>query len=304
MYEKPICFAHFAPATPELVREQFLKAHDVNSHVANRLANLPAFHPTALRLLTVATESETALKDFENCFKSDPALASELLVVANSAEFGLRAEVESIRHALTLLGLERVSSLSFTVAMKFYMRNIPRRQVLHPVWSHSVAAGLIAETLGDAFHAPMRSLYTAGLMHDVGRLGLLMAEAGKYEVVLTQTYECLDEATALEQATFGVTHAEAGAMMAENWGIPQPVFECMRHHHGTFEGEPCLTEILDLVRIACRMATALGYPELNCKQRETLEDATENVPGSVRKHISLSPEHLGARIKKMLASVW
>jgi HD-like signal output (HDOD) protein len=276
----------------------------LNSDVTNRLAHLPAFHPTALRLLTIATESDTALEEFETCFKSDPALASELLVVANSAEFGLRAEVESIRHALTLLGLERVSSLSFTIAMKFYMRNTPRRQVIHPVWSHSVASGLICDALGDALHAPMRSLYTAGLMHDVGRLGLLMSEGGKYEVVLTQIHESLEEATALEQVTFGITHAEAGAVMAETWGIPPPVCECMRCHHGVTEDPPHFTQLLDLVRVACRIASALGYPELNCKQREALEAATENLPSAVRNHPSLSPAHLGPAIKKILGSVW
>jgi HD-like signal output (HDOD) protein len=276
----------------------------LNSDVTNRLAHLPAFHPTALRLLTIATESDTALVEFETCFKSDPALASELLVVANSAEFGLRAEVESIRHALTLLGLERVSSLSFTIAMKFYMRNTPRRQVIHPVWSHSVASGLICDALGDAFHAPMRSLYTAGLMHDVGRLGLLMSEGGKYEVILTQIHESLEEATALEQVAFGLTHAEAGAVMAESWGIPPPVCECMRYHHGVSEGPPHFTQLLDLVRMACRMASALGSPELNCKQRESLETATEILPSAVRNRPSLSPAHLGPAIKKILGSVW
>jgi putative nucleotidyltransferase with HDIG domain len=276
----------------------------LNSDVTSRLVHLPAFHPTALRLLTIATESDTALEDYEACFKSDPALASELLVVANSAEFALRAEVESIRHALALLGLERVSSLSFTIAMKFYMHNTPRRQVLHPVWSHSVASGLIADHLGEAFHTPMRSLYTAGLMHDIGRLGLLIAETGKYEIVLTQLHENLDAATALEQVNFGITHAEAGAVMAETWGIPAPVCECMRHHHDTVEDTPRFTQLLDLVRLACRMASALGYPELNCKERESLEAVTGKVPAQVRNHPSLSPANLGARIKKMLGSVW
>jgi HD-like signal output (HDOD) protein len=243
------------------------------------------------------------MEDFEDCFKSDPALASELLVTANSVEFGLRAEVESIRHALALLGLERVSSLAFTISMKFYMRNTPRRQVIHPVWSHGVASAMIAETLGEAFGTPLRSLYTCGLMHDVGRLGLLMSEGGRYELILTQVHEDLDEAAALEKASFGVTHSEAGALMAEAWAIPEPVRECIRYHHGAPEGEVRST-LLDLVRLACRMAAALGYPELNCKKRENLEAALERVPEPVRAHPSLSPANLTAHIKHMLGSVW
>jgi len=272
--------------------------------VTSRLAHLPAFHPTALRLLTVSTESETALEDFEECFRSDPALASELLQTANSAEFGLRAEVETIRHALALLGLERVSSLSFTLAMKFYMRNTPRRQVIHPVWSHSVAGALIAETLGEALHNPLRSLYTAGLLHEVGRLGLLMSEGGKYEILLTQLQSGLEESNALEKETFGVTHAEAGAVMAEAWGIPPPVCESIRSHHGIPEGEPNYAQLIDLVRVSCRMATALGYPEHNTRQKETLPAVMETLPANVRSNAALAPEKLTARIKRMLGSVW
>lgn len=276
----------------------------MNSDVTTRLAHLPAFHPTALKLLTISTESGTAIQDFEDTFKSDPALASELLLTANSVEFGLRAEVESIRHALALLGLERVSSLSFTIAMKFYMRNTPRRQVIHPVWSHSVATALISETLGTAFHVPLRSLYTAGLVHDVGRLGLLMSEGGKYELVLTHVHDSLDEATAQEQVSLGATHAEAGAFMAEGWGIPPVVCDCIRNHHGGGNGAPQFNQLLDLVQLACRMATALGYPEINCRQRESLEEATEKVPASVRVDPLLAAEHLSASVKLMLGSVW
>jgi HD-like signal output (HDOD) protein len=268
------------------------------------LAHLPAFHPTALRLLTVSTESETALEDFEECFRSDPALASELLLTANSAEFGLRATVESIRHALALLGLERVSSLSFTIAMKFYMRNTPRRQVIHPIWSHSVASALIAETFGEALHNPLRSLYTAGLLHEVGRLGLLMSEGNKYESLLTQLHDSLDDANRQEKETCGVDHAEAGAVMAEAWGIPSPVCGSIRHHHDVPAGEPDYNELVDLVRLSCRFASSLGYPEQNCRHRESLESVSGSIPPAIRANPAVSPERLTARIKRMLGSVW
>jgi len=272
--------------------------------VASRLAHLPAFHPTALKLLTISTESETALGDFEDCFRSDPALASDLLQAANSAEFGLRAEVESIRHALALLGLERVTSLSFTIAMRFYMRNVPRRQVIHPVWSHSVASALVAETLGEVLRTPLRSLYTAGLLHDIGRLGLLMTEGAKYEILLTQVHNTLEEACALEKESFGVTHAEAGAVMAENWGIPASVCDCIHRHHTISESAADYTQLVDLVGLSCRMASSLGYPENNCRQREALKSAMEHLPAPVRHNPALSPMRLTTHIKQVIGGVW
>jgi putative nucleotidyltransferase with HDIG domain len=227
-----------------------------------------------------------------------------LLLAANSAEFGFQAEIDNISHALALLGLEKVSSLAFTIAMAFYMRKSPRRQVLHPVWSHSVASALIAEALGQALHMPLPSLYTAGLMHDIGRLGLLLSEGGKYELILMLVHDSLGEATSLEQVTFGVTHSQAGAVMSESWGIPVPIVECIRGHHGIPEDEPRCSTLLDFTRLACRMATGLGYPELNCMQRESQDSAREGVPAAVRADPLLAPERLAALIKKKLGSVW
>src|ERR1700733_3443761 len=74
------------------------------------LSKLPAFHATALKLMNISVDTQSAMKDFENAFKADPALTADLLLVANSAAFGLRTRVETIRHALTYLGLERVRS--------------------------------------------------------------------------------------------------------------------------------------------------------------------------------------------------
>src|SRR5580698_10487610 len=92
------------------------------SRTFDRLSRLPVFSRTALKLLTIATEAESAREDFEAAFRSDPSLAADLLTLANSAEFGFRAKVASIPHAISLLGLERARSLACTIAMSFYLR--------------------------------------------------------------------------------------------------------------------------------------------------------------------------------------
>lgn len=97
-------------------------ASEPTSRVAayERLTRLPTFHPTAIKLMTLSTESDSALADFEEVFKADLTLTADLLLTANSAAFGLRSRVDTIRHALTLLGLERVRSLAFNIMWGAY----------------------------------------------------------------------------------------------------------------------------------------------------------------------------------------
>src|ERR1022692_3919619 len=93
-----------------------------------RLAALPPFPSAALRLLSISTDSDTAIEEYEDAFKSDPALAAELLRGANSIEFGLVGRVDNIRQALTLLGLDRVNSSPLALALSHTPAGPPRHK--------------------------------------------------------------------------------------------------------------------------------------------------------------------------------
>jgi putative nucleotidyltransferase with HDIG domain len=270
--------------------------------VAAKLKSLPAYHPTVAALLTVSTESPSAVEEFESVFRADPAFASELLQVANSAEMGLRHEVENIRHALTLLGLERVNSLAFTLAMRFYVHRAANMRDVHVVWSHSVASGIVAEVLAEACEVNSPGIYTAGLIHDVGRLGLMMIEGPQYLRFTSQEFPDVGEYLANEQQELAVMHTEAGAVMAENWGFPQPLCDCIRQHHEPFGSPP--VGAVALVGCACRLASALGYGEIRYHDPETPEAVLAELPATLRVRPQLQPFSLQQTIAKTLGGVW
>lgn len=92
-------------STPTRSSAEISAQADRHAAVYVRLSKLPPFRPAALKLLNISVESGSAMRDFEEIFKSDPALSADLLLVANSLQFGPRARVETIRHAITYLGL-------------------------------------------------------------------------------------------------------------------------------------------------------------------------------------------------------
>ena len=268
-------------------------------NVFNRLSRLPALRPSTLKLLSISVESDTAIADFESVFKSDPVLAADLLILANSPVFGVRATVNSIRHAIALLGMERIRSLSFAVAVKGYMRTGRWGDALQFSWRHSIATAVIAEALGNVQADPIPLLYTAGLMHDVGRLALFQVSAEKYGKILSTEFGSIQEYLNLEKLHFGCAHDDAGAFLAAAWGFPTALCDCIRFHH--WDVAVHAGQLFELVGVACALADTLGYPEVNRADLiQAPEAAIAILPARLRTSSLLQPDLLKSKIETQL----
>jgi HD-like signal output (HDOD) protein len=253
-----------------------------------RLTHLPSFHPTAMRLLALSTEADTGMADFENVFRADVTLTADLLLTANSAAYGLRSRVETIRHALMLLGLERVRSLACNIMWRSYLRRQPVEH-LQPLWHHSIATAVIGELLGGIYQVP--GLYTAGLLHDLGRLGLLLSGGHRYAQTFTEAPADVEQAMEREIDLCGMNHCDAGALLAQTWGFPEPLQVTMVEHHGqrpVTSGSP-----VGLIQTACRMADWLGFPEF-----QATAPVAPALPERVLNAPQLAPERLRELIIK------
>lgn len=278
-----------------------VRATVAEPNVFGRLSRLPALRPSTLKLLSISLDSDSAITDFETVFHSDPVLAADLLIVANSPAFGGRAVVQSVRHAIAHLGLERVRSLALVVAVKGYLRTGRWNQQIQVAWRHSIATAVIAETLGAAEQRAVPLLYTAGLMHDIGRLALFQLSTEKYGEVLAASFSSIQEYVGMERFLFGCAHDDAGAFLGASWGFPVALCDCIRFHHWDIAAHA--GQLFELVGVACRIADTLGFPEV---QRADLIEGPEAVaaivPARLRGSSLLLPEVLMARIQQQLDS--
>jgi HD-like signal output (HDOD) protein len=191
---------------------------------------------------------------------------------------GLRAHVCTLRHALTVLGMQRIRSLVVTIATSSYMRQFPLDAV-RPIWSHGIATAVIAEHL--AVYSDRLSgaaLYTAGLTHDLGRLGLLAAERQRYSSFLHEEYQDRDESELREWDQFGVIHTAAGGLLMQLWGFPESLCGHAENHHAESGFD---TEEERIVHAACLLADAMGYPELRLRSAQEM-DATLSIDDDCR----------------------
>jgi HD-like signal output (HDOD) protein len=261
---------------------------------SSRLSKLPHFQTSALNLLNLAADNEAGIPDIEDVFLSDPALAADLLLVANSAEFGFRARVETVRHALTLLGLNRIRALAATVALHLYVQKVQRKTDLRGVWAHSVATAVIAESVGSLYGS--HGMYTAGLTHDLGRLGLRLVGGDQYAEYMSREFTDLAEANAIEKTLFGMNHCEAGAFLAQTWGFPTSLSTHMAGHHESNGGG--LADPRYLIQVACRLADSLDFLEV---QRLDLA-SNPALPERLRRRPELAPELLYDQIGQRMST--
>jgi HD-like signal output (HDOD) protein len=226
------------------------------------LNRLPAFSETAVKLLARPFGNEDSIAHIEASFRSDPSLASQLLTAANSVAFGLRSRVCTLRHAIAVLGIERIRSLTVTIATSSYMRQFPG-EVARNIWSHGVATAVIAEHLaGYSDRLSGSALYTAGLTHDLGRLGLLASDRKGYASFLMDEYEDREDSELAEWDRFGVIHTVAGGLLTQLWGFPESLCGHAENHHATSGFD---TEEDRVVHSACLLADAMGYPEVRLR---------------------------------------
>jgi putative nucleotidyltransferase with HDIG domain len=132
---------------------------------------LPAMPATAARVLD-CLESGGHQDKAAGLLEKDPVLALEVLRLANSASFAPRARIESIAHAITLLGATRLRTLLVTASARqvFVSRNRNIRELTATLWLHSIGVATVARQIAVRAAFPDKEApYMAGLMHDIGK---------------------------------------------------------------------------------------------------------------------------------------
>jgi len=259
------------------------------------LCKLPSFPPVATRLLQALSKEDVAIRELTLLISSDVAFSGEILRLANSTLVGLEAQVDSLTHAVLLLGLTRVRSLAMTVAiMKGYLKGVLKSETLRRCWSHSLSCAFLAEEMAPACGADKDYAYTAGLLHDIGRLSILAAYPAEYTNLLRVAEDNSFDVLECERQLFDIDHCEAGRWLAGQWRLPPEFGDILGRHHHPLDG-PQLG-VVGLVHLACQLSDTLGFSVLDARQAPDIKQIASQMPAAVRDRIDLDPEDLKARI--------
>jgi HD-like signal output (HDOD) protein len=208
-------------------------AADAARDLVDRVEGLPPLPAIALRLNELLARPDTSALEVASLLGSDPAVAARVLRIANSASHGCSHRIQTLAHAIMVLGFGAVRNVVLAMTL---LRSLESAASFRPgeqrrLWRSAVAAGAAAKVLAARRdHAHVEELFLMGLIHDVGRIVLrawLPEQAARIDdQVLAGVPRAEAELLRLE-----TTHEEIGAALLERWRLPPAYVEVARVHH-------------------------------------------------------------------------
>jgi len=215
---------------------------------------LPAVPAIYHQLVTELQSPRGSIDFIARLVSRDPALCARILQAVNSAAFAPSQPITSPHDAVLFLGAETVKAIVLFEEMLAPLKNtIWTGLSLSGLWRHSLAVAALAKQIASIERAPLdvaETSFTAGLLHDAGKLVFIANMAEKYKTAADSASRQKVSLKNAEEQAFGVNHADLGALLFASWGMPQILIDAVGWHH-----EPCLSEdrafsLLSAVHIA------------------------------------------------------
>ena len=242
----------------------------------DEVVTLPSLPTTVSRITELINDPASNLSDVAEVIQTDPAMALKTLRLVNSAYYGVGQRVDTVDHAVSMLGIKVIRNLAYTAAV-FETFQRGSGELLH----HSVTTGIAMRSLVEC--APCRGIvdpdeaFVYGLLHDVGKILIYEFLPKEAESAILMSHARKMPMFEAERAVIGVDHAAIGSRLIEKWNLsPQLAAALAGHHDLSVCDDPGDR----------RLAAALGIADYIC--------GVSGVPSAARAVLCVSDEHWAA----------
>ena len=247
----------YKPASTTALHHEDLQAR-VRSTLArlSQTGALPTLPAAASAALGLARDPEADVEKLCRVIQTDLGLSARVLRVANSAALGRRNPARKLQEAVITIGLRKTCDILVAAcAKRLYEGAVGRAEEL---WNHSLATAVAAEELARVTRrVEVGCAFLPGLFHDVGRVAFLLADETAAEVIEGLVVNGDGGKSFFEREWYGFDHAEAGAILAEDWGLALELCDAIRWHHHPSEAGAA-RELATILNAADALAYRIG----------------------------------------------
>jgi len=221
------------PLTESRIESAKVVCNPLQEKALKALGDLPPFSPILNRLLATLAGADVSFSKLGDLIEKDTVLAGNLLHLVNSALYARRGTVNSVRHALSLLGLEKLRNavLGMSITAMWKKVRMPGSWSMARFNMHSAASGVLSDLLAQRLPVSYpEGAFVAGLLHDVGRLLIALGLPEQHEQILELRKDGRTHLAA-EQEILGFTHPELSAQALKTWNLPAPIQDAVERHH-------------------------------------------------------------------------
>ena len=214
--------------------ENNYKRKELSRKITQLVDGLPLFPTDIDRLLKAAVKPSEDGTEILRLIESDPKLCSELLSLARSY-FGAAEDFETIQDAVQHIGIQPlVQLIGISYARSAIRQEFAALKYLSDYVDHSEDIYITCGILGEICDLPrdQREMYAlAGLVHDVGRLAIMVASNKTSSRVLGTLWDRMASIVREEKADLGMDHCDVGARICRRWNFSPVIQEAVLRHH-------------------------------------------------------------------------
>jgi putative nucleotidyltransferase with HDIG domain len=200
--------------------------------LAGSVQDLPSLPAVVMELLSNIEQDDIDISVLAKKVSYDQALTAKTLRLANSSSYGLQVKVATIQQAITFLGFQTTRNLITAAAVTGCFPNGSCHGFDNKAfWRHSIATAACARSLARRLRFNQDVAFTAGLLHDIGRLVLVTGHPQAYGEVLAWRSRHDAEWLDAERAVLGIDHVDAGVALAGHWNFSDTMRQAIAYHH-------------------------------------------------------------------------
>lgn len=232
-----------APPDPKQLVQQSIRK-------VTTIATLPEI---TVKIIKTVEDPRSSAAQLHKIISHDPALATRILKVVNSAFYGLPGQIASIERAIVLLGLNAVKNIAVAASLGQLFRGVKLCEGFSAkdLWTHCIAVGVTSREIARMQKLPIADeAFLAGLIHDVGILVSLQTAPEQLKTVCDRAKKGTGDFCAIERELTGVDHQMLGMGLAEMWKFPRSCQLVAGYHHTPAELEDGHRPLVSLAHVA------------------------------------------------------
>lgn len=240
-------------------------------------SDLPTIPVVATKVMQLIESESATAEELAKVVASDPAVAARVLKISNSSFYGCQRQIQTLSHAIVVLGFGTLKSLVIAASVKQVYQ--PYGLTEKMLWEHSFGAGLAARIIAKETRVVNEEeAFLGGLFHDIGKIIMNTMNSAQFQDV---TQRCYNDGLSFEDAerqVFSYTHSEVGGLVIKKWNFPDMLMRAVLNHH-TFdfseEGDPVLIHLTCVVGLADMLCHKVG---IGIRHPEDDLDLLQTVP--------------------------
>ena len=239
-------------------------------------SDLPTIPVVATKVMQLIENESASAEELAKVVSSDPAVAARVLKISNSSFYGCQRQIQTLSHAIMVLGFSTLKSLVVAASVKQVYK--PYGLTEKMLWEHSFGAGLAARVIANSTRlVNEEEAFLGGLFHDIGKIIMNSLDSQQFQLVVQKCYNDGMSSLEAEQQVFSYNHAEVGGLVIKKWNFPAILMHAvLKHHSFDFAEEEDiyqvrLTCVVGLANLFChRLGIGVREPEEDLQLQETV----------------------------------